>query len=99
MTADRAAWELFNLLGLYPVMPTRGDYILGLPRVASASLEIGENQLFIEAPGRSPGHPGALVTGAKFNDARLPGFGVSHRRLAAGGTLEFLLPDNEQPAD
>ncbi len=99
MTAGRAAWELFNLLGFYPVMPTRGDYILGLPRVASASLEIGENRLFIEAPGLSPGHPEALATGAKFNGARLPGFSVSHRRLAGGGTLEFLLPENQEPAE
>lgn len=98
MTADRAAWELFTLLGFYPVMPSRGQYMLGRPQVASASLEVGDKRLFIEAPGLGEGGAQAspeVVAGASFDDARLPGYSVSHRRLAGGGSLVYLLNHNE----
>jgi predicted alpha-1,2-mannosidase len=97
MTEDRAAWELFTLLGFYPVIPSLGEYVLGIPQVASASLQIGEQQLFIDAPGLLKSGPGN-ATGASFDGARLPGYSVSHRRLAGGGSLVFLIPEAEAMA-
>ena len=59
LTPQRAAWELFTLLGFYPVNPSSGQYVLGIPQVASARLGVGDEQLFIEAAGgRQPARPG-----------------------------------------
>ncbi len=45
ITPPRAAWELFTLLGLYPVIPSRGQYMLGSPQVASARLDVGGSNI------------------------------------------------------
>ncbi len=81
---EAAAWRVFATLGLFPVSPSRGDYVLSLPATESARLRLGEAELLLEAPGT-----GMVLEAAGVDGSRLPGRTVSHRRLAAGGVLLF----------
>jgi len=81
-----AAWRLFGTLGLYPLNPARGDYLLGVPRVESARLDMDGVVVLLEAPGATGREP---LVAARFDDRRLPGRTVTHRRLAGGGVLSF----------
>lgn len=79
---DAAAWRIFASLGLFPVSPASGDYVLSRPAVTGAVMRVGDGELVIEtAPSRGAGSPATL------DDVPLTGPTVSHRRLAAGGLL------------
>lgn len=83
-SADAAAWRVFASLGLYPVAPVRGDYVLALPAVQNARLEIGGKALLLEAPGRD-----GVLGAVHIDDRRVAGRTLSHRRLVQGGVLRF----------
>lgn len=39
-----SAWLVFAMLGLYPVQPFSGEYVLGAPMLAQAELHLGEGR-------------------------------------------------------
>lgn len=88
--AATSARALFTALGIYPLVPAQGSYFLGVPLVASVSLDIGGQRLLLEAPGLSDD---ATLEAGSFNGSRLPGLDISHRRLAEGGELRFMLAE------
>lgn len=81
-----SAWLIFATLGLYPVEPASGGYVLGRPLVPRARLMVGGKPLIIDAAALSPaGHAaGAVLNGHRY---RLT---ISHRALVAGGTLHTI---------
>lgn len=86
VTADAAAWRLFTVLGLYPVLPAEGEYLVAPPAVEQASLLVKQGLLQLNAPGSGPGswNGGILVDGQP-----VPGRLMSHQRLVRGGSLSF----------
>lgn len=84
-----SAWYVFATLGLYPVEPATGRYVLGRPLATRARLRLaGGRSLVIESP------PGDLQTdyaaGAALNGRSLAK-DVTHADLVAGGTLRTVL--------
>ncbi len=73
-----SAWLVFATLGFYPAQPARGEYVLGVPLVDRATVQIGDRQLRIRRGGPS----GATLDGRSVSRTAVP-----HARLAAGGTL------------
>ena len=90
------AWLVFATLGLYPVVPASGHYVLGAPLVRLVRIELpGDRLLEIRAPllGETLRHAGAVtVDGDRWTRPELP-----HWMLARGGVIEFSMRPPPQP--
>lgn len=85
-----SAWYVLSALGLYPVDPVSGIYVLGSPLFDRADVRLGKGRrLVIEAIGNSPGHP--YVRSVRWNDRSWSRNWISHRELAGGGRLTFVM--------
>jgi predicted alpha-1,2-mannosidase len=82
-----SAWYVFATLGLYPVVPASGDYVLGRPLVSKAVLRLANGSLLeILAPqpdAESLYTPHATLRGGP------PLTIVRHQDLTGGGQLRF----------
>lgn len=88
-----SAWYVFSTLGLYPVRPGSGSYVLGVPLVRSAVVRLPDGQsLRIVASGFSATRP--VATGARLSGRALDPTHVTHADLQRGGELVF---DWQQP--
>lgn len=89
-----SAWYLFSALGLYPVTPGTGQFVLHAPRFERVELDLGEGRtLRIEAPGAGAGQP-RYVASAEFSGKPQSRVWVDWEQLRQGGTLAFsLTPD------
>ena len=74
-----SAWLVFAMLGLYPVQPFSGEYVLGSPLV-NAELHPG--------PGRVVSIRGRGLRAA-WNGAALSGPAIAHDALVRGGRLQL----------
>jgi putative alpha-1,2-mannosidase len=84
----RGAWFIQNAIGLYPLSPASGQYILGSPLFANVSISIdGGAPLNIVALNQGPGN--VYVSSVSWNGAPVSGMYVSYSSLMQGGTLEF----------
>jgi putative alpha-1,2-mannosidase len=84
------AWYIFNAIGLYPISPASGKFILGSPLFGSVSIDVGAAQpLVISTVNQGPNN--VYVTGATWNGAAVDGVFVAYSDLMQGGTLEFTL--------
>jgi putative alpha-1,2-mannosidase len=85
------AYHALNVLGLYPLSPASGDYILGSPLFANVTITIdgAARPLVISAVNQGPSN--AYVQGATWNGAPVSGVYVSYADLMAGGVLEFTM--------
>lgn len=83
-----SAWYVFSALGMYPVCPGSGEYVLGSPlfRHAEISLENGRKLTF-EAPDNSKERPyvRSVSVGGVASDRNY----LTHDELTAGGTVRF----------
>jgi predicted alpha-1,2-mannosidase len=85
-----SAWYVLSTLGLYPVQPASGQYVLGAPQVAAAELQLaGGARLQLRADGFSARRPWAAS--AMLNGQALDALAVPHAALAAGGELRFTM--------
>ena len=75
-----SAWYVFATLGFYPVDPASGDFVLGRPLVAGATVRLPGGKALRIGQARQ-----ARVT---LNDRPL-GRSVSYRDLVRGGSLRF----------
>ncbi|UYY58186.1 GH92 family glycosyl hydrolase [Sphingomonas sp. S2-65] len=84
-----SAWFVFSALGFYPVDPVEAAYVFGSPLFTRATLKLGTRKLVIEAPGNGPDTP--YVAAVTWNEKPWTRSWISHRDLAAGGTLRFTM--------
>jgi predicted alpha-1,2-mannosidase len=85
-----SAWYVCSAMGIYPVNPADGVYVIGAPHVDKATIELGGQRTFvIEAQDLSPVN--RYVTGATLNGKPLDRCWVSHADVAGGGTLRFTM--------
>jgi predicted alpha-1,2-mannosidase len=85
-----SAWYVLSALGLYPVAPGDGVYVLGSPLFERATLHLDPRHFpggafVIEAPGTSDTN--RYVQRARLNGAPLERAWLWHDEVAAGGTL------------
>lgn len=85
------AWFIMNMLGIYPLNPAGGNYTIGSPMFAKATIKSpGTSQpLTIIAKNQSPEN--VYVQGLTFNGKPVDGVELRHADLMAGGTLEFTM--------
>jgi len=89
-----SAWYLFSVMGLYPVVPGTGQFVLHAPRFERVEMDLGEGRtLRIEAPGAGDGKL-RFVEAASFDGQPQPGVWLDWERLREGGVLGFSLTED-----
>jgi len=85
-----SAWLVLSTLGLYPVVPASGNWVLGAPQVQAATLRLaGGRTLRIHAQGF--GGDRLFARDAVLNGQRVDPLTLPHAALAAGGDLRFTM--------
>ena len=87
-----SAWYVFSALGLYPVNPASGVYVIGSPLVEKATLTLdpkyykgGTFTIIAHNLSKQNGY----VKSARLNGQKLDRPWITHEEIARGGTLEF----------
>ena len=85
-----SAWYVWSALGLYPVDPVSGVYVIGSPLVTSATIHLNTaftkgNAFTITATDNSPRN--IYIQSATLNGKPFSRSWISHEELAAGGHL------------
>ncbi len=86
-----SAWYLFSAIGLYPVTPGTGQFVLHAPRFERVELDLGEGRtLRIQAPGAGDGQL-RFVASASFDGQPQSRVWLDWEQLREGGELAFSL--------
>jgi len=80
-----SAWYVFSTMGFYPVNPSSGTYVLGLPQVIRVRLKLPAGKELIVS--RDLEKEGSRQI--KLRGEQIQGFELSHQQLMQGGNLEF----------
>ncbi|GGU47268.1 hypothetical protein GCM10010211_08870 [Streptomyces albospinus] len=87
---EMSAWYVFSSLGFYPLVMGQGEYAVGSPLFAKATIHLENGRdLTVNAPGNSARNvyvQSLRVNGKPWNSTALP-----HAPLARGGTLDFAM--------
>ncbi|WNV90101.1 GH92 family glycosyl hydrolase [Umezawaea sp. Da 62-37] len=92
-----SAWYVLSALGMYPVVPGTGRFVLHAPRYARAVLHLASGDVVVEAPGADPArlqYVRALTVDAADRDEAW----VDVEALRAGASLVFTLTDDPAEA-
>ena len=85
-----SAWYIWTSLGMYPMNPASGEYVIGFPLVKEAILVLPNGkQLKITARGRR--HKNAYVDQVLLNGRPITTPHVTHQQLLQGGQLTYVL--------
>jgi len=87
-----SAWYVWSAMGLYPVNPADGKYVIGSPLVAKATIRLDSkfypgNTFTIVAHNAS--NQNIYVQSAKLNGQSINRPWITHAEIARGGTLEL----------
>lgn len=74
-----SAWFIFATLGFYPVNPTSGNFVLGRPLVAQATIRLARGKTLTIVPGTG----GSTINGKPLTRS------IAYRALMAGGVLKL----------
>jgi predicted alpha-1,2-mannosidase len=87
-----SAWYVWSAIGLYPVNPASGIYVIGSPLVEKATLHLdpkfyhgGDFTVIAHNVSRQNGY----IKSAKFNGQPLERPWITHEEIARGGKLEL----------
>lgn len=85
------AWFIMNMLGIYPMSPASGNYVIGSPMFANATLSFpgASKALTITAINQSPEN--VYVHALTWNGKPVQGIELAYADLIAGGSLEFVM--------
>jgi len=82
------AWYVLSALGIYPVNPADGVWVLGSPLFPEATIDLGGGRSFtIRAPGVSA--ETFYIQSARLNGRALNRTFLRHAEIAEGGVLEL----------
>lgn len=82
-----SAWYVLSALGIYPVNPADGIYVIGSPMVSKAVLNLGGGRKFtVQTSGK-----GAYIQSATLNGKPFRQSWISHKQLLSGGVLRFVM--------
>lgn len=79
-----SAWYVWSAIGMYPVCPASGEYALGMPLFAKATVCLPNGKRLVVTVTKGAGEP--VVT---FAGERLEHPFISYETLRSGGTLAF----------
>lgn len=78
-----SAWFIWTALGMYPMNPTSGEYVIGYPLVDRAELDLPNGKkLSIQSIGKR--HTNAWVRECRLNGKRIAANHLTHEQLLQG---------------
>ncbi len=83
-----SAWYMFATLGFYPVNPCGGDYIIGAPQLAEATIHLPNGKEFT-VKAKKLSVENRIVQSVSLNGTRLEQNYITHNEIMAGGELVF----------
>ena len=90
------AWYVLSALGIYPVNPAEGSWVLGSPLFPEAEIDLGNGKTFtLLAPGVSDQN--RYIQSARLNGRPLERSYLWHQDIALGGVLELEM--GPEPSD
>lgn len=86
-----SAWYVWSALGLYPVNPASGIYMIGAPLFPRAAVSLAQTKktFTVEAANVSPTN--LYIQSATLNGQPLDRTWVTHQEVMAGGKLAFVM--------
>ena len=85
-----SAWYIWTSLGLYPMNPASGEYVIGFPLLNAATLQLPNGKkLRIQTKGRRT--KDAFVKEAYWNGKKVNQYYITHAQLMQGGELIYVL--------
>ena len=84
-----SAWYIMTTLGFYPVEPAAGKYVLGVPMVDEAEVDVAGGVFRVKRTGYS--EENRYVQRVKLNGEELKRGYITHDEVVAGGSLEFVM--------
>jgi putative alpha-1,2-mannosidase len=85
-----SAWYVWSALGMYPMNPASGNYVLGSPVIEKATIKLPGNKL-LEIKVNNQGAKNMFVEKATWNGKPLTNHAVAHSDLMQGGVLEITM--------
>ncbi len=85
-----SAWYVWSALGMYPMNPASGSYVLGSPVIEKATIKLPGNKL-LEIKVNNQGAQNMLVEKATWNGKPVENHAVAHSDLMQGGVLEITM--------
>jgi predicted alpha-1,2-mannosidase len=83
-----SAWYILSTLGFYPVNPTNGEFVLGVPQVKNATIHLNNNKKFtISTSNFSEDNSYSNIQ--KLNNIELSKPIINYSDIINGGTLNF----------
>ncbi len=87
-----SAWYVFSALGLYPVNPAEGIYVIGSPIVQSATIKVNDKKHF-KVSAEQVSKTNKFIQEAFLNGQPLDRTYITHSEIMAGGELRFVMGD------
>jgi predicted alpha-1,2-mannosidase len=85
-----SSWLVFSAMGIYPVNPAEGIYVIGTPVFEHVKLKVGENRYFeIEAENVSAENK--YIQSVSLNGEPLSRTYIHHNKIMEGGVLTFVM--------
>ncbi|RAJ87274.1 putative alpha-1,2-mannosidase [Chitinophaga dinghuensis] len=82
-----SAWFVYSAMGLYPVKPAEGRYLLGNPMLAAASVTLQNRRFTMKAIGLSDKN--IYVQSVKLNGKAYNKLYITNKDIMEGGSIEF----------
>lgn len=83
-----SAWYVWSALGMYPMNPASGEYVMGSPLMDDATIYLPEGKIFKITVQRNSG-PNKYIQSIKLNGEIHPQAYLKHSDLMQGGTMEI----------
>ena len=81
-----SAWYIWTSLGMYPMNPTSGEYVFGIPFINNATVQLPNGKkLMIQVKDLSKKRN--KIIAISFNGKKLPITSISHQQILQGGKL------------
>jgi putative alpha-1,2-mannosidase len=84
-----SAWYIFSALGLYPVNPVSGEYVIGSPSFPKASFSLPNNKTFTITRDSNKKY----IDKVRLNGNDLSRAYLTHKEITDGGRLDFIMAD------
>ena len=87
---EMSAWYVFGALGLYPVNPVSGEYVIGTPMLEEAVIQLpGRKTFTVKAPRKEDNE--VYICSMKLNGEKYTKNYITHQDIMKGGILEFVM--------
>ena len=88
-----SAWYIWSALGMYPMNPSAGQYVFGLPLIKNASITLPNKKILtIQTIENKPSNLSEkFVTSVYLNNRKLTNGYITHQEILEGGMLKFIL--------